>query len=140
MADPWVLYAVAAVLLASIAAVAIFTSRRLTELDMRVKTLTETVIPISAAFRSVLIRELTHNHTPELDALLQKLEPTNKLTSQEEVRLAVLLRERVVEFNDPLITDSERDAAAMLPMVLKRVQRELEAEVLAVQAVVVPKL
>jgi len=132
-------YIVAALLMASIAAVAIVVSKRLSGLEIRFKALTDRVTPISAAFRSELIRDLTHNHTPELDALLAKVGADEPMTPEEETRLNVLLKERVVEYDDPLITDRERDSASMLLMVNKRVHAERTAIALQIVAVAVAR-
>jgi hypothetical protein len=118
---PWVGAAVLS-LLVVMTMVAVW--RRIVGLEAKFAIMASQVTPLSAAFRSVLIRELTHNHTPEMDALLARLENGPFLSQEEEERLYVLLRERVIEFDDPLITDRERDSAAMLPMVMKRVRGE----------------
>jgi len=94
---------------------------RVTELEKQSALLGQAVLPISDLFRAALIKELTHNHTPEMDDLMARVDD---LTDDELNRLTVLLRERVVEYDDPLITESERDAATILPIVMKRVQVE----------------
>lgn len=139
MFNPWALYIVAALLMSSVVAIAIITSRRQTALEVRFKALTDRVTPISAAFRSELIRDLTHNHTPELDALIAMLGDDEMMTPEQERRLDELLKERVVEFDDPLITDRERDSASMLLMVNKRVKAEQAARAFEIAAVAVPK-
>jgi hypothetical protein len=93
--------------------------KRMTELESRFKVLEGRVTPVSLAFRQELIAELTHNHTPEMDDLLLRIDTLNE---GEDLRLEVLLKERIIEFADPMITASERDAASMLLMVNKRVK------------------
>ena len=104
---------------------------RVGALEIKLSGLNQAVVPISAAFQAILIKELTHFHTPEMDGLMTKLTPFT-LTDDESERLAELLVERQRNMNDQ-ISDSERDAAQMLPMVIKRVQADrmktgLEAE------------
>ena len=82
-----------------------------------------TPVPISTAFQAILIKELTHFHTPEMDALMAKIGPPNTLTVVEQERLAVLLNERMKDMG-PLISDSERDAARILPAIMKRAKIE----------------
>ena len=98
---------------------------RVTDLEAKLAVLNQAVIPISTAFQAILIKELTHYHTPEMDALLVKLGPPYVLTQADEVRLASLLIARTADV-DPLISDSERDAANILPAVIRRVRIEAE--------------
>jgi hypothetical protein len=87
----------------------------------------ETIVPISTAFQAILIKELTHFHTPEMDSLMQKIGPPNTLTPSEEKRLFnVLLPEREKDMG-PQISDSERDAARILPAVTRRAKAESDA-------------
>ena len=92
---------------------------RMTKLENRFVALEDRVTPVSLAFRQELIAELTHNHTPELDDLLARIDD---LTEEEDLRLADLINDRIIEFDDPIITESERDAASMVLMVNKRVK------------------
>jgi hypothetical protein len=96
---------------------------KVADMETRMSLLNQSVLPISTAFQAILIRELTHFHTPEMDALLLKLGPPYALTKPEFARLLVLLQERAVEVDDQ-ISESERDAATMLPYVIKRAHDE----------------
>jgi hypothetical protein len=98
---------------------------RLQELEVKLATVNQAIIPISTAFQAILIKELTHYHTPEMDALMQKLGPPSSLTENEEIRLGVLLRERTLDMG-PLISDSERDAALILLPVARRARIEAD--------------
>jgi hypothetical protein len=98
---------------------------RLTDLETKLALVNQQVIPINAAFQAVLVHQLTHYHTPELDALLQKIGPPNTMTEVEKNRFGILLKERTTDIGSE-ITPSERDAATMLPMVMKRAIIEAE--------------
>src|SRR5579859_7162299 len=98
---------------------------RVTELERQHAIIGATVQPISAAFQAVLIKQLTHYHTPVLDGWLRKLGPPITLTEEEEKQLQIELEKRTRDMG-PEITESERDAAKMLPMVIARVRAELE--------------
>ena len=108
------------------------------ELQRQVTMLTASLTPISAAFQAVLIKQLTHFHTPEMDALLEKLEPTNRLEPDESERLAKLLQLRATELNGR-IDESEREAALMLPMVMNRVKQGIKVSESEVMVVLVPR-
>ena len=116
---------------------------RLAELEQKLALVNQAVIPISTAFQAILIKELTHAHTPEMDALLVKIGPPNTLTEEEEARLTVMLRERYSQ-DDPSVPDAERDAAFILPAVVKRARTEADlvsvAEAMKVQLVTVATL
>ena len=84
---------------------------------------TATAVPINVAIQTLLIKELTHYHTPEVDALLAKLGPPFTLTDDEERALLLALEKREQE-KDSQITDSEREAARMLPLIIKRIKRD----------------
>ena len=101
--------------------------RRVDALDKQLSLLSQAVVPISVAYQNILVRELTHYHTPVLDALLAKLGPPYTLTEEEEAQFFRLLQEREKEYGD-LITQSERDAARILPVVMRRVKAELVVE------------
>lgn len=96
---------------------------RIIELERQHSLLGQAILPISTAFQQILIKELTHMHTPILDALLQKIGPPCTLSPEEELELFRGLKERTLDLGD-LITDSERDAALILPYVMKRAHRE----------------
>lgn len=103
------------------------------ELEEKVNVLTnqlglvsQVVTPINQAMQALLIRELTHYHTPELDALMAKLPPEGTLTLEEEQRIGVLLKEREQDLDDS-VSESEREAALILPYIIKRVRAEAAA-------------
>lgn len=101
---------------------------RVNDLERQLASVSQAVVPISTAFQAILIKELTHFHTPVMDALMVKVGPPNILTEEEEIQLAHALEERTRDMGTE-ISDSERDAAVMLPMVMKRAK--IEAEELA---------
>jgi hypothetical protein len=109
---------------------------RISDLEMKLSVLTAAVSPISTLMQSVFIKELTHFHTPELDALLVKIEE-NTLSEEEEPRLFSLLSERASALNGR-IPESERDAAIMLPMIMKRVKAERGTAATEIKVVSVP--
>lgn len=83
------------------------------------------VLPLSLAVQQWAVAKLTHNHTPEMDALLARI---GELTDDEMARLDVLLQERVVEFDDPQIDAIERLAASMLLDIMSWVRETAKAE------------
>jgi hypothetical protein len=99
---------------------------RVDVLDKQLALMGQTVAPISTAFQSVLVKELTHFHTPVLDALLVKIGPPSTLTPDEEVEMAKLLKQRTVDMGDQ-ITEQEREAAEILPLIIKRAKAEQAA-------------
>lgn len=99
-------------------------AKRVVDLESQLSSVKQAVQPISAAFQAILIKELTHFHTPELDELMTRVGPPSTLTAEEETRMEQLLAERATELNGD-IDSFERDAAVMLPMVLKRTKREI---------------
>jgi hypothetical protein len=115
-------------------------SKRVDLLDKQLALITQAVVPISAAYQSILVRELTHYHTPEMDALMVKLGPPVTLTEDEELRLLELLRQREEDMGAS-IGATERDAASILPIVIKRTKVEMRFvgdASRALQLVVVP--
>ena len=99
---------------------------RITELERQLGIVGAQVAPFNTAFQSMLIKQLTHAHTPYQDALMQKLgeagvPPT--ITPQEEVELLAVLKQIA---NDPSVPDDERDAATILPIQMRRVKRDAE--------------
>lgn len=100
--------------------------KRIEVVDRQLAMVGQAVMPISTAFQAILVKELTHFHTPEMDALLEKLGPPFILTEYEEARLLDMLLERERDMGD-LITDSERDAAHIFPAVMRRARLEAQA-------------
>lgn len=98
---------------------------RVDVLENKISLVNQAVLPISAAFQAILIKELTHFHTPRMDELMRKIGPPSTLTDYEEDELATLLEERTRDMGDQ-ISQSEREAAQMLPLVIKRAKREVE--------------
>jgi hypothetical protein len=94
---------------------------RLVELERRFSLIGQAIIPVSTAFQTMLVRELTHFHTPEMDSLMAHIGPPSTLSEEETNRLVVLLRQRASE---PDVPASERDAAYMLPAVMRRATAE----------------
>lgn len=101
--------------------------RRITDLERQIGVISAAVVPISVAFQAVLVNKLTHMHTPELDALMQKIGPPSTLTADEQKRMSDLLAERSTDMGD-LITDAERHAAVMLPLVIEWVALEADKD------------
>lgn len=95
---------------------------RIVELEKQAAVIQNLIGPLSIAFQTVLVKELTHFHTPEMDALLEKLGPPYSLSILEEQQLDLMLKERMTNLTD--IPESEREAALMLPYIMKRVRRE----------------
>jgi hypothetical protein len=95
---------------------------KIAALELQIGVLGSQVLPISEVFRSMLIKQLTHYHTPILDALLKKLEDKT-ITEAEEVEMNAALKQRTLDM-DAEISDSERDAAHMLPMLNRRIKEE----------------
>lgn len=97
--------------------------QRVVELEAKLLLVNERVIPISMAMQALLIKELTHYHTPAMDRLLEKIGPPNTLTPDEEKALIVGLKQRTQDMGAE-IGESERDAAVMLPLIMRRVHAE----------------
>lgn len=91
---------------------------RITELERKASATDFLVAPVAAAMQAILVKTLTHDHAPELDALLAKLSPYS-LTPEEAERIVVLLEERETE----LVNEEERDAAHILPAVIRMMVR-----------------
>ena len=62
---------------------------RITALQTQLAVISAAVVPISTAFQSILIKELTHYHTPELDALMKRVGPPSLLNEVETNRLEI---------------------------------------------------
>jgi len=98
---------------------------RMRDMEKSLLLVNQQVLPMNAAFQAILIRELTHFHTPRMDELMQMMGPPCLLTDDDREELDDLLVERTLDMGD-MISESERDAARMLPMVMRRVAREAE--------------
>lgn len=96
---------------------------RVADLERQHAIIGQAILPINALVQAALIKELTHFHEPETDALLEKLGPPSRLTDDElaDLEERLIIRESVI---DSQISASERDAARMLPMVIRRVKAE----------------
>lgn len=92
------------------------------DLKSRMAMVDKIVEPLWTAAQKKLVDELTHFHTPELDALLVKL-TNGTLTEEDTARMALLLEERVTTLNGT-IDASERDAARILPAVIRKARAE----------------
>lgn len=104
------------------------TDRRVAELEQQLSAVKQSVVPISAAFQAILIKELTHYHTPRMDELMERIGPPSTLSPAEEQELFTLLVQRTQDLNGR-ISDSEREAAEILPAVMRRAKVEaLEVE------------
>jgi hypothetical protein len=96
---------------------------RLEAAESKLALIDQVITPINTMMQALLVKQLTHYHTPEMDALMVKLGPPNTLSHAEEARLLVLLEERTRDMHD-LITPEERDAAVILPVIMKRARAE----------------
>lgn len=96
---------------------------RLATAEAQLARIDQVVVPINTMMQAMLVRELTHPHTPEMDELMRKLGPPNTLTEQENERLLVLLDERSKDMG-PRISASERGAAAIMPVIMERAKAE----------------
>lgn len=112
-------------------------SDRVKDLESQLAVLTATFTPISAAFQAVLIKQLTHFHTPEMDLMLAQA-AKNALSNSEEKKFREMLLERAQDLNGR-IDDSEREAALMLPLVMNRVRAGAAVSDSEVMVVLVPK-
>ncbi len=93
------------------------------EVKEKLLLLTAQVVPFNTAFQQILISQLTHSHTPELDALMTKIGPPITLTEEEEARMYRLLNERQADMGEE-ISQEEREAALILPYVMHRARAE----------------
>src|SRR4029077_854944 len=93
------------------------------ELKEKLSLVTAQVVPFSTAFQQILVAQLTHAHTPELDALMAKIGPPITLTEVEEARMYRLLTERQADM-EAEISQEEREAALILPYVMRRARAE----------------
>jgi hypothetical protein len=97
--------------------------RRVVELEKALALVSQTVLPISTVYQAMLVRELTHAHTPVVDALLAKVGIPGALSEQDMLELQKALERRYSEV-DPQIGDDERDAARIFPIIMKRAKVE----------------
>lgn len=119
---------------------------RIAELERSMGAVNLAVMPLTAAYQQMLIAKLTHFHTPEMDALMQKITP-DTLTREETLRLGVLLEERERDMGN-LISPQERIAAHLLPGVVALAKHEVAtggaagdaARLLVVSIPVVPEV
>jgi hypothetical protein len=97
---------------------------RIAELERMQAAQQASLMPINAAMQAIWARKLTNAHTPEFDALLAKVVRPEALTEAEEVQFNGYL-EAVVADTSGAHTPSERDAAHMLPGLIRAVRRDL---------------
>jgi hypothetical protein len=97
---------------------------RTAALEEQLRRINDVVSPIYGVMQSLLVKELTHDHAPEMDELMRllELEPPD-LTKEADARLHKLLLQRST---DKTIPQHERDSAMMLPVILKRARLEAE--------------
>lgn len=98
------------------------------ELQKELLVLKTQVSPLWAVVQSTIVRELTHPSPQfhEMDELMHKLEALT-IEPGERFRLMVMLDERITS-NDPEVTDSEKDSAQILKLVMRKVSQERERE------------
>jgi hypothetical protein len=96
---------------------------RLSFAEAQLARIDQVVVPINTMMQAMLVRELTHYHTPEMDELMKKIGPPSLLSEEETKRLIVLLEERTKDMG-PLISASERGAATILPVIMERAKAE----------------
>ncbi len=110
---------------------------RVTELEKQAAVQGQQILPLWTAAQAILVKELTHFHTPEMDALMIKLGPPFILDEDEERRLEQLVDERQQDMSVD-IPESEREAAGILRYLMKRARREMEI-LRRIDLVVVPR-
>ena len=93
--------------------------QQLAEMQLKLARIDQVVVPINTMMQQLLVKELTHYHEPVTDRLLAKLGPPNTLTEAETKELAKRLDERTRDMG-PLISESERGAATILPFIIQR--------------------
>src|SRR6266478_4615942 len=96
---------------------------RLVKIETSLAVIDQKVMPISTALQTILVKELTHFHTLRMDSLLARIGPPSELTDAEEAELTQALLERTQDMGH-LISDSERDAAFILPAIMRRAKVE----------------
>lgn len=102
------------------------TRRVVRAVNLRLSFLTRPIILISAAYQEMLVAELTHFHTPELDELMTRIGPPCTLTMEEAERMEMLLEAR--SGNVAEITAAERQAARLLPFIIRRTIAETSSK------------
>ena len=121
----WSLAAVVVIMVAAFAVTRYFTGRRENVMQAQIAELYEKFgvpVPISTAFQTVLVKQMTHYHTPVLDELMAKM-LAETLTDADRVELAAALKEREQDMGS-MIDASERGAAKLLPLIMERVVLE----------------
>jgi hypothetical protein len=81
----------------------------------------QAVQPLTAAMAAVLVKQLTHFHAPNTDALLAKVGPPSTLTRAEEKQLAEAMDTRMIDGD---ITLLERNSAQLLLLFIERSRLE----------------
>jgi hypothetical protein len=96
---------------------------RVAELETKARLSEQATTPIVTAFQALLVKQLTHADKPEMDELMVKIGPPDVLTADEHARLLVMLHDRGKDMSIA-ITAGERDAAKILPIVMKMAAEE----------------
>ena len=98
---------------------------RTAALEEQLRRINDVVSPIYSVMQTLLVKELTHDHAPEMDELMRllELEPPD-LTAKADARLHELLAQRATDAE----SEHERDSAVMMPIVLKRARIEAAAK------------
>jgi hypothetical protein len=98
---------------------------RVVDVEARLLFLSQAVVPIATSFQAALIKRLTHYHEPRTDELMERLGPPSTLTPEEEAELMDRLDKRSRDMGD-LISEDERNAAKILPIVIQMAKAEAE--------------
>lgn len=96
---------------------------RIAELETQLNVIGQAVTPLTQAMQAMLVKQLTHYHTPRMDELLAKLDPFT-LSDEEENELFALLAQRTLDLNGR-IPPIERIYAKALPLVIAMVRHDL---------------
>jgi hypothetical protein len=96
---------------------------QLADLQSKMLMLGVAVQPFTAAYAAMLVKSLTHARFPDADALLAKVGPPNTLSRREEVLLVDIMESRTKDA-DSEISDLERNAAQLLPLIIERSRLE----------------
>lgn len=97
---------------------------RIADLEKRLAATEQVVSPISQIMMDALRKQLTHADTPILDAHLESLTKPEGLSTTDKAELLQLLEERS---KDMRYSESERDAAHMMPAMMRRVESSKRA-------------